>query len=107
MNSIHRTGVAIAGLLAIAVMATAVFLQGGGSRDSVAQAAAADPATDAPTSSPTSLDTQTIYINPVPTPEVVRVVHTPPPAKRAKATQPVIHIIVPGPTGDDDGEGDD
>ena len=106
MNSIHRTGVAIAGLMAMAVMATAVFLQGGGSRDTVAQAAAADPAAYAPTSDPTSLDTQTIYVNPVPTPKVVTVVHTPPPGKRAKATQQVIHIVVPGPTGDDGG-GDD
>lgn len=105
MNSIHRMGVAIAGLVAMAVIATAVFLQGGGSRDALAQAAAADSATDAPTSDPTSLDAQMIYINPVPTPEVVTVVHTPRPAKRAKATQPVIHIVVPGPAGDD-GKGD-
>ena len=105
MNSIHRTGVAIAGLMAIAVMATAVFLQGG-ARDTVTQAAAADPAAYAPTSDPTSLDTQTIYVNPAETPKVVTVVHTPPPGKRAKPTQQVIHITVPAPGGDD-GEGDD
>jgi hypothetical protein len=90
----------------MAVMATAVFLQGGGSRDALAQAAAADPAAYAPTSDPTSLDAQTIYVNPVPTPKVVTVVHTPRPAKRAKATQQIIHVVVPGPTGDD-GQGDD
>jgi hypothetical protein len=111
MNSIHRTGLAIAGAVALLVMAGAVLVQsymGGGVAQAAADAATPAPAdTAAETSNPTAGDPETVYINPVPTPAVITVINTPPPTHRPRRTAPpVIHIVVPGPGGDDDGGGD-
>ena len=105
MNSIHRLGLAVAGVVALLALAGAVLLQGL-TNAGVAQANAPEPSeSDVPTADPASLDPVTIYINPVPTPAIVTVVHTPAPTHRRRATPTPITVVVPG--GGDDGGGDD
>jgi hypothetical protein len=107
MNSIHRTGLAIAGVVALLVLASAVLIQSYVAGGSAQAAASPSPeATDTATATDaTALDPETVYINPVPTAAIITVVHTPKPTHRRPAAPP-IHIVVPGPTGDDGG-GDD
>jgi hypothetical protein len=104
MNSIHRLGMTIAAMVALLTIAGAVLIQGltsGG----VAQANAPEQPTSDPTATDSpSLDPVVVYINPVPTPQVITVIHTPRPARRARATPKI--VVVPG-TGGDGGEGGD
>lgn len=96
MSSIHRIGVTIAGL-ATAVVVAGVFVAQGyvaaqqATPQETAQAAgrAAGGATLAP---------ETVYVNPAPTPPVIRVTQTSPPGQ-----PPVVHVIVPSQGGDDGG----
>ena len=99
MNSIHRVGVTIAGFATVATVAGAFGVRSYvAAKDSAAQATAQTLAVAEPTVGPTaSLVPQTIYVNPLPTPPVTRVVQTAPPARR-----PRIHVGVPGSR---DGEG--
>ena len=116
MNSIHRVGATIAGAVAILMVAGALLVEGYVSTRTAAaqptptQIAATDAPTDAATATP-SLEPQTIYIQPGPSPEVVTITQTAPPVIQSKplAPPPVIHVIVPAPpgTGDDGGPGDD
>jgi len=104
MNSIHRVGVAVAGMVALLTLAGAVIVQGLMTGD-VAQANTPEQATSDPTATdPASLAPVTVYINPVPTPEVITVIHTPKPTHRRAAATPKI-VVVPG-GGDDGGGGD-
>jgi hypothetical protein len=109
MNSIHRVGVTVAGLATVVAIAGAFVVQGyAGAQHTVAQATVQTTAsaTIDPTLDPTpSVAPQTIYVNPMPTPAVIHVVTKPKPAPPAKKP-PVIHVVVPGPTGGDDGGGD-
>jgi hypothetical protein len=120
MNAIHRVGLTIAAVVALLVVAGAFVVQGyANAQKEAAQASAAQP-TDtqaAPTATPDlSLDPQTVYVAPVPTPAIIHVVKPAPavvapkpaPAKppTPQPTPPVIHIVVPGPSGGDDGPGD-
>jgi hypothetical protein len=106
MNSIHRLGITIAGMVALVTIAGAVIIQGlttGG----VAQANAPEQPTSDPTAEDTaSLAPVTVYINPVPTPQVITVIHTPKPARRPpRATTKI--VVVPSGGGDDGSEGGD
>jgi hypothetical protein len=121
MNAIHRVGLTIAAVVALLVMAGAFVVQGyTNAQREAAQASAAQPTdTAAPTATATpelSLEPQTVYVAPVPTPAIIHVVkpapavvapkpaHVQPPAPQP--TPPVIHVVVPGPSGGDDGPGD-
>jgi hypothetical protein len=125
MNTIHRVGLTIAGVVALLVVGGAFVVQGYTS----AQADAARAATSQQTASSTSttdasLDPVTVYIEPTPTQPPVVVTKpapavavsrpdptqppTPAPPTQPDPTPPVIHIIVPSPSGHgDDGGGDD
>ena len=115
MNSIHRVGLTIAGVVAILTQAGALLVEGYLSTRTAAAAPTASPvvATDSPTDPATarpSLEPQTIYIQPVPTPAIVTVTKTAPPVvvSKPKAPPPVIHVVVTAPPGSgEDGPGDD
>ena len=118
MNSIHRIGVALAGLATVATVGGAVVAQGYlAAQDEAARNAAAanamvnvdptaDPTTEATPDPTVSLDPETIYINPMPTPPVIKI--TAPPVKKP----PVVHVVTPARTppplwqGDDGGSDD-
>jgi hypothetical protein len=103
MNSIHRVGLTIAGLTTTVLVAGVFVAQGYVSAQPEAQATAQ--ATATPTPDPTAtLEPQTIYIDPVPTPSVISVVQTPPPTKQKP---PVVRVVVPPAGGDDEEENDD
>jgi hypothetical protein len=122
MNSIHRIGLAIAGLATVLVVGGALVVDGYISAQKIASEATASPTqadptavplTDAPTPTPT-IEPQIIYVESAPTPAIITVSKPAAPAIPAvpkavpQATPPVIHVIVPGPTGgDDNGGGDD
>ena len=112
MNSIHRVGLTIAAAIAVLTMAGALLVESYVSTQTAAvqttasQVAATDTPTDAATATP-SLEPQTIYIQPVPTPAIVTITQTARPVvvSKPKAPPPVIHVVVSAPpgTGDDDG----
>lgn len=93
MNSIHRLGAAIATLAAVVTVAGALFVQG----YSTAQQAAAA-ATHAASSPTSTLGPEIVYVNPLPTGQVINVTQTQPPGP-----PPVIHVVVPSVGGDDGG----
>ncbi|MFI5259514.1 MAG: hypothetical protein ACHQ01_07905 [Candidatus Limnocylindrales bacterium] len=113
MNSIHRGGLMVAAIVAVLTVLGAFVVDGYVSAmNAAAQATASEQAVTlssmaAPTASPT-LEPETIYVEPVPTPAVIKVTRTAKPIVRTgpAPTAPVIHIVVPGPTGGDDGGGD-
>ena len=117
MNSIHRVGATIAGAVAILTVAGALLVEGYVSTRTAAAAPTASQVvatvspTDAVSATP-SLEPQTIYVQPVPTPAIVTITHTAPPVvvSKPKAPPPVIHVVVTAPPGngdDDGGSGDD
>jgi hypothetical protein len=104
MNSIHRIGLTIAGVATAAVISGAFVIQGYvGAQQAQAQATAQATAADTPGATAT-LPPQTIYVNPVPSPETIHVTQTAPPLT---GKPPVIHVIVPSVGGGDDGGSDD
>jgi hypothetical protein len=110
VNSINRLGVAVAGFATVAAVGSAFIVQGymgaQPASDPTASASAAGGVLPDPTATATpNLDPQTIYIKPIPTPAIIKVVK-PAPRPRPTKTPPPIHIVVPGPTGGDDGPGD-
>lgn len=113
MNQIHRLGLTIAGVVTGLLVGGAFVVQGYVGAQSAIVGPTVSPApTDSPTSTPT-IEPQTIYINPVPTPATVTIVKraAPPPVQVTPQPTPAptpspIHVVVPGPTGDDRG-GDD
>ena len=130
MNTIHRVGLTIAGVVALLVVGGAFVVQGyTGAKADAARAAAAQAAAAQQTASPTattdaSLDPVTVYVEPMPTQPAVAVGNpapavavsrpdpTPAPPTPAQATDPqptppVIHIIVPSPSGHEDDRGGD
>jgi hypothetical protein len=131
MNTIHRVGLTIAGVVALLVVGGAFVVQGyTGAKADAARAAAAQAAAAQQTASPTSttdasLDPVTVYVEPMPTQPAVAIANpapggvvsrpdpTPAPPTPAQPTDPqptppVIHIIVPSPSGHgDDGGKDD
>lgn len=99
MNSIHRLGVGIATLAILATVAGAFVVQG----YTTAQQASAQTATATATMGPSAtLGPEIVYVNPVPSPQVVNVTQTQPPAPQP----PVVHVIVPTVGGDDGGGSD-
>jgi hypothetical protein len=126
MNTIHRVGLTIAGVVALLVVGGAFVVQGYTSAQADAAQAAAAQQTPWPTSTTdASLDPVTVYIEPAPTqppvvvtkpappvavsrPDPTPAPPTPAPPTQPDPTPPVIHIIVPSPSGHgDDGGGDD
>lgn len=97
MNSIHRLGVGIATLATLATVAGAFVVQG----YTTAQQASAQTATATMAASAT-LGPEIVYVNPVPSQQVVNVTQTQPPAPQP----PVVHVIVPTVGGDDGGGSD-
>ena len=100
MNSTHRVGVTIATVVTVATVAAAFGIRSYvATEDAAAQAREQVLATVPPTVGPTaSLVPQTIYVNPLPTPQVIHVTQTAPPARRVR-----VHVFVPG--SDDGHEG--
>jgi hypothetical protein len=111
MNSIHRLGLTIAGVVAALVVAGALVVQGYASAQSAAaQASAAQQAATAASTPMATLAPETIYVNPAPTPGTVTITRTAQPIVQSGsgATTPAIQIVVPGSgRGDDGGGGDD
>jgi hypothetical protein len=105
MSSVHRVGLTIAGLATTVLVAGVFVIQGYVSAQQAAATASANTATPtaAPTATPT-VEPKTIYIDPVPTPSVISITQTAPPAANQKP--PVVHVVVPA-TGGDDAEGHD
>jgi hypothetical protein len=107
MNSIHRLGVTIAGFATVLMVAGVFVVEGYmDAKETVATSTAqasqmADPTTDATV----SLTPKTIYVNPLPTPQVIQAAQPPAPAQQPQP--PVIHVVVPGFGGDDGGGSDD
>jgi hypothetical protein len=107
MNSIHRLGVTIAGFATVLTVAGVFVVQGyldakqTVATPTVQASQIADPTTDAAV----SLPPKTIYVNPLPTPQVIQA--TQPPAPAQQPQPPVIHVVVPGFGGDDGGGSDD
>jgi hypothetical protein len=100
MNSVHRIGAGIAGLVSVATVAGAFFIQGyTTARQSVQASTQSAAVTAAP--SPT-LGPEIVYVNPVPSQQVVNVTQTLPPA----GPPPVVHVVVPSIGGDDGGADD-
>ena len=113
MNSIHRVGLTIAGVVAILTVAGALLVEGYMSTRTAAAGPTASPvvATDSPTDQATpsaSLEPETVYIQPVPTPAIITITKTAAPVvSKPKAPPPVIHVVVTAPPGSgDDGSGD-
>jgi hypothetical protein len=99
MNSIHRIGVGIASLVTVATVAGALFIQG----YSAAQAVQASSPSAAVSATPgATLAPEIVYVNPVPSAQVVNVTQMQPPA----GPPPVIHVVVPSVGGDDGGGAD-
>jgi len=95
VGTIHRAGLKIAGLTTAVTVAGVFAAQGYmAARQSIPTAA---PITPAPTLGP-----EIVYVNPAPTPAVIQVTQTAPPATGGA----VIHVIVSS-KGDDDAEGSD
>ncbi len=101
--SVHRLGLAAATLTAIATVGVALALDGYVSSHRAASSGAAVPAVSA-TSAPipaASLPPELVYVRPAPSPQVIRVTQTAPPA-----APKVVHVTVPG-TGGEGAEGAD
>ena len=123
MNSIHRVGLTIASLATILVVGGTLVVGGYMSAHTIAATATATPQpTDAPRytlndepTATTTLEPQTVYIETDPTPAVVTISKParPPvirtvPQPTPQVTPPVVHVVVPRPSGGDDhGGGDD
>lgn len=108
MSTIHRAGVTIAGLAAALTVAGAFVAQGYVAAQHSAPKSTDTVQTTAALTDPAA-QTETIYVNPVPSASVVHVVQTAPPA----ANPPVVHVVVAGggESGDDgpsqNGQGND
>ena len=130
MNTIHRVGLTIAGVVALLVVGGAFVVQGytgakaDAARAAAAQAAAAQAAAALQNASPTSttdpsLDPVIVYVEPTPTQPAVPIANpapavavsgpdpTPVQPTDPQPTPPVIHIIVPSPSGHEDDHGGD
>jgi hypothetical protein len=91
LSTIHKAGVTIAGLAATLTIAGAFVAQGYvAARQNAPRSTATVQTTAAPTDP--AQQTETIYVNPVPSASVVHVVQTAPPL----ANPPVIHQVVAG-----------
>ncbi len=103
MNSVHRLGATIAALAAAVTVAGALFVQAyTAGQQSAAQAAAPAAAVNAASGTIAPLGPHIVYVNPAPSPQVVNVTQAQPAAR-----PPVIHVVVPGVGGDDNGGADD
>ena len=107
MNSISRLGVTIAGFATVLTVAGAFVVQGymDAKDPALTPPVLASPVVDATPDPTISLAPKTVYVNPLPTPQVIQ--PTRPPAPPQAAQPPVIHIVVPGFGGDDGGGSDD
>jgi hypothetical protein len=94
VNKIHRAGLTIAGLSTAVLVAGAFVAQG------YVAAMQSVPTAVTATATPT-LGPEIVYVNPAPTPAVIAVTQTAPPA----GAPPVIHVIVPSTGGEVENEG--
>jgi hypothetical protein len=96
MSSIHRAGLAIASLVTVATVAGAYGVRGYvAAQDAAATASPAALAAADPTVDPT-LAPETIYVNPLPTPQIVQATQTAQPG----TTPRYVHVFVPGSGGE-------
>jgi hypothetical protein len=95
VNTIHRAGLTIAGLSTAVLVAGAFVAQG------YVAAMQAVPTAVTAAATPT-LGPEIVYVNPAPTPAVIQVSQTAPPAGQP----PVIHVIVAA-AGEVENEGSD
>jgi hypothetical protein len=126
MNTIHRVGLTIAGVVALLVVGGAFVAQGyagaqaDAARAAASQATAAQQTASSTSTTDASLDPVTVYVEPMPTQPAVAIANpapgvvasrpdpTPAQPTEPQPTPPVIHIIVPSPSGHgDDGGRDD
>jgi hypothetical protein len=120
MNTIHRVGLAIAGVVALLVVGGAFVVQGyAGAQAEAARATAAQQTASPTSTTDASLDPVTVYVEPMPTQPAVAIANpapgvavsrpdpTPVQPTDPQPTPPVIHIIVPSPSGHDDNGGKD
>jgi hypothetical protein len=84
VNTIHRAGLTIAGLGTAVLVAGAFVAQG------YVAAMQAVPTAVVAAATPT-IGPEIVYVNPAPTPAVIQVTQTAPPA----GPPPVVHVIVP------------
>ena len=98
--TIHRAGATIAGLATALTIAGAFVAQGYVAAQKSAPRSTGAVQTSAAATDPAQ-QTETVYVNPVPSASVVHVVQTAPPL----AAPPVIHQIVAGGGSGDDGPG--
>jgi len=103
MNSIHRLGASVAAVAAVATVAGALFVQAYTSgQQAAARTTAQTTVANAASGTTPPLGPQIVYVNPAPSPQVVTVTQAQPAAQ-----PPVIHVVVPGVGGDDNGGADD
>jgi hypothetical protein len=120
MNTIHRVGLTIAGVVALLVVGGAFVVQGyAGAQAEAARATAAQQTASPTSTTDASLDPVTVYVEPMPTQPAVAIANpapgvavsrpdpTPVQPTDPQPTPPVIHIIVPSPSGHDDNGGKD
>lgn len=113
MNSIHRVGVAFASLATLTVLAGVFAVQGymTAQAAAAAQTALTAEAPASPTAEPTVNPTETlapkvIYVNPIPTPEVIQATQPPRPRPAKAKPAPVVPVAPTSPGGDDGGSDD-
>ena len=94
-----RLGAGLAGLATVATVAGALFIQGYTTAQQAARATSQGATVNSAPNAASSLGPEIVYVNPVPSPQVVNVTQTQPPA----APPPVIHVVVPSVGGDDGG----
>ena len=95
MSSIHRIGLTIASVAAVVSVAGAFVVQGYVSAEQAAKQTAPQPTIQMPASPTAAPSPEIVYVSP-PVPEA-------PAATRAPAQPPpVIHVVAPGPHGDDE-----
>jgi hypothetical protein len=96
VNKIHRAALTIAGLATTVAVGGAFVAQG------YVAAMQAVPTAQTTTATPTN-GPEIVYVNPAPTPAVVQVTQTAPPA----GPPPVVHVIVPSAGGEAESGSDD
>ncbi len=100
--SIHRVGLAVAALAVVVTLAGFFAVDGYlSARGSVSQQVSPAVAMTAPPSSSASLPPEVVYVRPAPSPRVIHITQTAPPAPPK-----VVHVTVPTAGGEGtDGEG--
>jgi hypothetical protein len=102
MNQIHRAGLVVASVASALVVGGALVVDGYTNGRQAAATSAAEQTATEPTADPTvTIDPLIVYVMPQATPPVITITN-PPAAVAPDPTAPVIHVIVPSPTEDED-----